>query len=504
LSTPNKKATELSSGGLFDPLKVLASYGFPSFGKPPDTPRGLIVAVSESAIATVHFALAQNVTAGAFQPRTRAASRKRFPCDLCSCFMPERFLPLGSEYLFTAARQMQARRFYSRGVSAPANYGIVIIKAAGLTMGKIHVAIIFGGRSGEHEISLRSARSVADAIDRDTYDVTLIGIDRTGHWHRLDEGAFRELTNARLAAVSSAGGEVMLLPTPAKGQLLSRERSAVIARLDVVFPVLHGPCGEDGTIQGFLELADIAYVGAGVLGSALGMDKDVQKRLLQAAGIPVAPFLAATRTQWITDSAAITRRVCDLGLPLFVKPANLGSSVGITKVKGLATLPEAVRAAFEYDTKVVIEKGIAAREIECAVLGNDDPQASVPGEICPNAEFYSYEAKYIDENGAALLIPAPLSGAETQAVRELAVRVFTLLDCAGMARVDFFLERGSDKVFVNEINTIPGFTSISMYPKLWEASGVPYRQLISRLIGLALERHALRRQLKKTPDVERR
>jgi len=371
-------------------------------------------------------------------------------------------------------------------------------------MGKIHVGIIFGGRSGEHEISLRSARAVADAIDRDTYDVTLIGVDRAGHWHLLDEGVFRELTNARLPAVSGSGREVMLLPAPARGQLMSLERSAVIARLDAVFPVLHGPYGEDGTIQGFLELADIAYVGAGVLGSAVGMDKDVQKRLLQAAGIPVVPFLAVTRKQWITGSAAITQRACDLGLPLFVKPANLGSSVGITKVKVLATLPEAVSAALEYDTKVVIEKGIAAREIECAVLGNDDPHASVPGEICPNAEFYSYEAKYIDENGAALLIPAPLSGSETQAVRELAVRVFTLLDCAGMARVDFFLERGSGSLFVNEINTIPGFTNISMYPKLWEASGVPSRQLISRLIELGLERREERRRLKKTPGIESR
>jgi D-alanine-D-alanine ligase len=370
--------------------------------------------------------------------------------------------------------------------------------------GKVHVGIIFGGRSGEHEISLRSARSIVEAIDRDTYDVSLIGIDRGGRWHLLDEPAFLQLTAATLPVVNGTGNEVMLLPAPGKGELIDPERPAApIRRLDVIFPALHGTYGEDGTMQGFLELADIPYVGAGVLGSALGMDKDVQKRLLQAAGLPVVPFLAVTRNAWAADRQRITRHVTMFGLPLFVKPANLGSSVGISKVKTADALPAAVAAAFEYDDKIVIEKGLDAREIECAVLGNDAPEASVPGEICPQAEFYSYEAKYLDEHGAALKIPAPLSAAQTAAVRALAVHTFQLLECAGMARVDFFLERATQTLYVNEINTIPGFTTISMYPKLWEASGVAYRELVHRLIELARQRHAQRRRLKKTYTPER-
>ncbi len=366
-------------------------------------------------------------------------------------------------------------------------------------MGKIRVGIIFGGRSGEHEISLRSARSVVDAIDRDAYAVTLIGIDRAGRWHLVEEPAFRRLTDAALPALDASGDEVFLLPTPANGQLIAPDRSAApVDRLDVVFPVLHGPYGEDGTIQGLLELADVAYVGAGVLGSAVGMDKDMQKRVLSAAGVPVVPFVTLTQRDWVTDSDSITRRVAGLGLPLFVKPANLGSSVGITKVKTLDALSTAVRIAFDYDRKVVIEKGIDAREIECAVLGNDEPEVSVPGEIQPHAEFYSYAAKYVDADGAALLIPAPLTEAETATVRRLALQVFRLLDCAGLARVDCFLERGTGQFFANEVNTIPGFTTISMYPKLWEASGVPYGRLITRLIELALQRHDERRRLKKT------
>lgn len=372
---------------------------------------------------------------------------------------------------------------------------------------KVHVGIIFGGRSGEHEISLRSARSIVEAIDRDTYDVSLIGIDRSGRWHLLDEPVFRQLTAAALPAVNGTGTEVMLRPAPGMGELIDPDRPAApLRRLDVIFPVLHGTYGEDGTVQGFLELADIPYVGAGVLGSAIGMDKDVQKRLLHAAGIAVVPFLTATRTTWATDEPRITQRATALGLPLFVKPANLGSSVGISKVKTLDALPAAVALALEYDDKMIIEKGLDAREIECAVLGNDMPEASVPGEICPQAEFYSYEAKYLDEHGAVLKIPAPLSAAQTTAVRDLAVRAFQLLECAGMARVDFFLARAMGTLYVNEINTIPGFTPISMYPKLWEASGVPYRELIGRLVELARQRHTQRSRLKKTytPEPERR
>jgi len=282
-------------------------------------------------------------------------------------------------------------------------------------------------------------------------------------------------------------------------ELIDPRRPGVsVGRLDVVFPVLHGTYGEDGTVQGLLELADIPYVGAGVLGSALGMDKDVQKRLLQAAAIPVVPFVATRRPVWDGDTDRMSARMLALGLPLFVKPANLGSSVGITKVKTAEALPAAIATAFEYDTKIVIEKGLDAREIECAVLGNESPEASVPGEICPQAEFYSYEAKYLDTHGALLQIPAVLSAPQTAQVRELAVRAFQLLECAGMARVDFFLERGTEALYVNEINTIPGFTSISMYPKMWEASGLPYRALISRLIALAQDRHQQRRRLNQT------
>jgi len=365
------------------------------------------------------------------------------------------------------------------------------------TSPKIRVGIICGGRSSEHEISLRSARSVVEAIDRDVYDVCLIGIDRGGRWHLLDEPTFLRVTDAVLPALNGAGGEIILPAAPRTGTLIDPQRPAeTVRRLDVVFPVLHGTFGEDGTVQGLLELADVPYVGAGVLGSAVGMDKDVQKRLLQAAGVPVVPFVtlttAARRDPEVSAAAAA------LGLPLFVKPANLGSSVGITKVKTLDRLQAALATAFQYDTKVLIEKGIDGREIECAVLGNDAPQASVPGEICPQDEFYSYEAKYVDEHGALFRIPAPLTETQTATVRELAVRTFQLLECAGMARVDFFLERGSDRLYVNELNTIPGFTTISQFPRLWEASGVPYRQLVGRLIDLALERHTQRSRLKRT------
>ncbi|MCK6554965.1 D-alanine--D-alanine ligase [Candidatus Binatia bacterium] len=361
----------------------------------------------------------------------------------------------------------------------------------------MRVGVIFGGRSGEHEISLRSARSVVEAIDPARFVVTLIGIDRDGGWHVLDGERFRALTAQALPALDSGGPEVVLPPAPTTGRLLDPQRPHVaLDRLDVVFPVLHGTYGEDGTVQGLLELADLPYVGAGVLGSAVGMDKDVQKRLLQAAGLPVVPFRTVTRAAWDANRDAARALVAELDWPVFVKPANLGSSVGITKVKAPAELNAAVAEAFAFDNKVVIEKSVDAREIEVAVLGNDDPAASIPGEIRPHAEFYSYEAKYIDENGAALLIPAPLDPAQTDAARAMAVQVFRVLECSGMARVDLFLERGTERFFVNEINTVPGFTSISMYPKLWEATGLPYRDLITRLLDLALERHAQRARLR--------
>jgi D-alanine-D-alanine ligase len=362
---------------------------------------------------------------------------------------------------------------------------------------KLRVGIVFGGRSGEHQISLQSARSIVDAIDRDRYDVTLIGIDTGGRWHVLTEARFHEVTGGVLPRLDGIDAEVLLPAAPLEGALVSLSADpATTTHLDVVFPALHGTFGEDGCIQGLLELAGIAYVGSGVLGSALGMDKVVQKRLLQAAGLPVVPFLAATRADLGTQPDLISTWVRKLGLPVFVKPANMGSSVGVSKVSTLDQLDAAVRDALEYDNKILVEEGIDAREIECAVLGNDDPEVSIAGEIRPNDRFYSYEAKYVDENGATLLIPAPLSEGEAAHVRALAAQVFRELDCSGMARVDFLLDRKTGQIYVNELNSIPGFTSISMYPKLWEASGVSYTDLISRLIDLAIERRDAKKRLR--------
>ncbi len=365
---------------------------------------------------------------------------------------------------------------------------------------KLRVGILFGGRSGEHEISLRSAHSVVAAMDRGKYDVTLIGIDPGGGWHQMEEADFLRLTATTLPKVQASTDEVLLLPRPAGGELRpSRSVGALpLPRLDVVFPILHGTFGEDGTVQGLLELADVAYVGSGVLGSAVGMDKDVQKRLLQAAGIPIVPYITMTRRQWQNDETRLRRAANELGYPVFVKPANLGSSVGISKVVTPQGLDAAITAALEYDTKILVERGLDVREIEVAVLGNEDARASLPGEICPTSDFYSYEAKYIDEHGAALKIPAPLTAEQSEHVRSLALRVFRLLECSGMARVDFFLERSTNSWYANEINIIPGFTSISMYPKLWEASGISYTELLTSLLDLAVERHRERSSLKRT------
>jgi D-alanine-D-alanine ligase len=367
------------------------------------------------------------------------------------------------------------------------------------TASKLRVGIIFGGRSGEHQISLRSARSIAAAIDRSRYEVTLVGIDTSGRWHLLDQPAFERLTAGSLPSLQSAGDEVLLPAAPTPGTLVRMGAAAVPPRsLDVVFPALHGTYGEDGCVQGLLDLADVAYVGSGVLGSALGMDKVVQKRLLLAAGIPVVPFLAATRSELERQPDLAAAWVRKLGLPVFVKPANMGSSVGVSRVTAFTQLDAAIAGALEYDNKILIEEGIDAREIECAVLGNDLPEASVAGEIRPRDDFYSYDAKYVDEDGATLLIPAPLSDEQAAAIRSLSIRVFRELDCAGMARVDFLLDRKTGDIYVNELNSIPGFTTISMYPKLWEASGVPYSELIDRLIRLAIERHEGKKRLKTT------
>lgn len=361
---------------------------------------------------------------------------------------------------------------------------------------KVRVGVLFGGRSAEHEVSLQSARSIIDAIDREKFDVVPIGISKQGQWFVKD--ASQLLVNAdRLVKLNGTVDSVAIVPSAGGSQLVNLTSSEKQAAIDVVFPVLHGTYGEDGTIQGLLKLADVPFVGPGVLGSAVGMDKDVAKRLMRDAGIPVARFLVYTRRQQADISWA--RLSSELGTPLFVKPANLGSSVGVSKVRSEAELKDAVAEAFSFDSKILVEEAIDGREIECAVLGNDDPVASVPGEVVPQHDFYSYEAKYIDENGAILLIPANLSVEESDRVRELAIRTFKTLCCEGMARVDFFLDR-QGKLFVNEINTIPGFTKISMYPKLFEASGIPYRELVTRLIGLAIERFERERSLKTTRD----
>jgi D-alanine-D-alanine ligase len=348
--------------------------------------------------------------------------------------------------------------------------------------------VLFGGRSAEHEISCISARSVIDALDPERHEVIPVGITREGRWHVLAAAPALPSETGRMPEVTDGAG--------ARADLvegLGRSRELVAAdgsrtEVDVVFPVLHGPYGEDGATQGLLELAGVPFVGAGVLGSALGMDKAVQKVLFRDAGLPVVPHEVVREPEWRDDPEGVAARVAALGFPVFAKPATLGSSVGITKVHGDDELEAGLDEAFRYARKAVVERGIGgAREIECAVLGNDDPVASVAGEIAPRGhEFYDYEAKYLDEQGADLLIPAPLEPAQLAVIQRMAISAFRVAECAGMARVDFFV-RG-DEVWLNEINTIPGFTSISMYPKLWEASGLPYPELVERLLDLAVER----------------
>lgn len=350
---------------------------------------------------------------------------------------------------------------------------------------RLRVGVLFGGRSGEHEVSLASAASVIRALDPEKYEALPIGISKEGRW-RVGEGAQESLPE-----VLRSGQEVVLAPDPGAATLMPRGHTGHGSGLqvDVVFPVLHGTFGEDGTVQGLLELAGLPYVGAGVLGSAVGMDKDVQKRLFRQAGLPVADSLAILRSAWEREADQVLRQVVKkFRFPVFVKPATLGSSVGMTKVRHRRGLPAALNAASEFAQKILVERAIDGREIEVSVLGNEDPKASLPGEIVPHREFYDYTAKYLEE-GTKLIIPAKLEKGKVARFQELAVRAFRAIDCAGMARVDFFLERRTGRIYVNEINTIPGFTSISMYPKLWEASGISYRELIDRLIRLALEQH---------------
>jgi len=348
---------------------------------------------------------------------------------------------------------------------------------------RLRVGILFGGRSGEHEVSLASAASVIRGLDPDKYEAVPIGITKEGHW--LVGGAAQKM----LPEVLKGGQRVMMTADPTDAALIPLDRSGGGQRIDVVFPVMHGTYGEDGTIQGLLDLAGLPFVGAGVLGSAIGMDKDVAKRLLQVAKIPVVPWIAIQRADWERHpketQAALEKK---FKYPMFVKPATLGSSVGMTKVHSRAELAPALNLAAEFAMKILVEKCIVGREIEVSVLGNHDPKASIPGEIVPHREFYDYTAKYLEE-GSQILIPAKLKPAQMKTIQKYAVEAFRALELSGMARVDFFVEKKAGKIYLNEVNTIPGFTSISMYPKMWEASGIPFRQLIDKLIELALEMH---------------
>ncbi len=364
-------------------------------------------------------------------------------------------------------------------------------------MPKSRVGILFGGRSPEHEVALQSAKSIIEAIDKEKYDIVLIGIDKNGKWyHNTQSHYLLNANDPKLIALNKSNEPVTLVPWQDTHAVIDLSDVNSEPHVDVIFPVLHGSYGEDGTMQGLLKLSGIPFIGASVLGSAVGMDKDVMKRLLKEAGLPIAKFVVAHKS----DEADITfdNVVKQLGLPFFVKPANAGSSVGVNKVKNETDFAQATKEAFSYDNKIILEEFIDCREIECAVLGNEKPKASIPGEIIPHHEFYSYEAKYIDENGAGLAIPAKLSSEQITNVQKLAIEAFKTLCCEGMARVDFFMDKSSEKLYVNEINTIPGFTKISMYPKLWEASGVSYTELIDRLIQLALERHKRDGKLKTT------
>lgn len=359
---------------------------------------------------------------------------------------------------------------------------------------KIKVAILFGGKSAEHEVSLQSAKNVVEAINKDKYEIILIGIDKKGHWHLNEVSNFLLNQNdPKLIKLNEDTDQIALVQRAKEEQLVNLSTFQSTGPVDVVFPILHGPFGEDGTVQGLLKLADVPFVGVSVLGSAVSMDKDVTKRLLRDAGIPNAKFFTFHRSS--ADAIKFEEIEQQMGLPLFVKPVNLGSSVGISKVNNKSQFEKAIKIALEYDNKILIEENINGREIECAVLGNSDPMASIPGEILPQKDFYSYDAKYIDQNGAILEAPAKLSEDMVEKVRKLAIRVFKVLCCEGMARVDFFLTE-NDELVVNEINTIPGFTKISMYPRLWELSGIPYSELIDRLIELALERYHIEKKLK--------
>ena len=359
-------------------------------------------------------------------------------------------------------------------------------------MKKLRVAVLYGGRSGEHEVSLQSAASVINYLDRDRFEIVPVAIDKQGRWHLNDVSLIQGKKS--LPVFKNAPRIVLPPDSAATSALISLGGGGEAKAIDVVFPVIHGPLCEDGTIQGLLELADVPYVGCGVLASAVAMDKEVAKRLARDAGLPIVSYVSLRQEHWRKEKRQLAERVeKDLGYPVFVKPANLGSSVGVQKVKEACNLNTALENAFQYDLKVLVEVAVDAREIELSVLENPDsgadPLVSVPGEIEPNHEFYSYEAKYLDEKGAALIIPAMLDADQIRRVQDIGRKAFLAMECEGMARVDLLLDRTSEKLFFNELNTIPGFTSISMYPKLWEASGIGYTELLSRLVDLAISRH---------------
>ncbi len=361
--------------------------------------------------------------------------------------------------------------------------------------GRIRIGIIFGGRSGEHEVSLASAASVVRALDPEKFSIVPIGITPDGRWISSPDALLKLMDRH-----AEGEPERVLLPEPHRQGLLEAGRSGEEPLgVDVVFPLVHGTLGEDGSLQGLLEMAHIPYVGAGVLASAVGLDKVVQKQIFGRVRLPVASYSWFTAPEWRARQRSVVRRVEGLlRYPVFVKPANTGSSVGISKARDRRELRDAVVIALEYDRKVIVEQAIrGAREIECSVLGNDDPTASVLGEIIPSNEFYDYDAKYVDGKSRAI-IPAELPKNVTKRIRELAVQAFRALDCAGMARVDFFVTRGRNRIVVNELNTLPGFTEISMFPKLWAASGIPYPELLERLVELAFERHRERGALKRS------
>ena len=373
-------------------------------------------------------------------------------------------------------------------------------------MRKLRVGVIYGGRSGEHEISLASAAAVFQNLDLERYEPIPIRIERDGRWALARRPpalvSAGDVIRANKSELTDQAREAHLVAHPGGDTLMTidrRDDGAAVAglALDVVFPVLHGPYGEDGTVQGLLELANVPYVGAGVLASAVGMDKAAMKLVFAAKKLPICDYDVVLKRDWQGDAGAVMNRVVkQLGFPLFVKPANLGSSVGISKAKHASELRDAIELAAQFDRKIVVEAAVPnAREIECAVLGNDDPEASLPGEILPSREFYDYEAKYLDD-ASKTVIPADLTKKMTDEVRNLAVAAFKAIDCSGMARVDFLLAGDSGMLYLNELNTIPGFTTISMYSKMWEASGVTYPQLLDRLIALAIERHAEKQQLR--------